>query len=340
MKYQHLRKEERYSLEILLGEKHSLRKIAQMMGRNVSSISRELKRNSKQKQYSSAWSQEQSRQRLRRGRRRKRLKDEYVRLRIEELIRCGLSPEQIAGRLKLEGRTIISPSAIYNWIHTEKAYLEWYLPRGHKQCSKKKRKKGTGEKLEGKVNISEREAGRRRGDWEVDLIESAKGYSEVLQTCVDRGSRRVILNKLRGKTKEESSGSLIRNMRGKCESITYDHGRENYDHEKVNAALGTKSFFCTAYHSWEKGSVEQTNGVIRRYVPKGSNIGLLTEEAVKKIERSLNNRPMKCLGWLTPIEEEEGYKYEKLEQIAERMTHPMEIREMLKNAKLKKEQTI
>ena len=85
-------------------------------------------------------------------------------------------------------------------------------------------------------------------------------------------------------------------------SITYDNGSENAKHETVNRALGTDSYFCNPYHSWEKGAVENINGLIRRYIPKGTDIAKITEEQIRWIEWQLNNRPRKCLGYQTPAE--------------------------------------
>ena len=85
-------------------------------------------------------------------------------------------------------------------------------------------------------------------------------------------------------------------------SITYDNGSENAEHEAVNKALGTASYFCAPYHSWEKGGVESVNGLAPRYIPKGADIGKLTEEKIKWVEEQLNNRPRKCLGYQTPAE--------------------------------------
>ena len=85
-------------------------------------------------------------------------------------------------------------------------------------------------------------------------------------------------------------------------SITYDNGSENAEHEAVNKALGTASYFCAPYHSWEKGAVESVNGLAPRYIPKGGDIGKLAEEKIKWIEEQLNNRPRKCLGYRTPAE--------------------------------------
>ena len=85
-------------------------------------------------------------------------------------------------------------------------------------------------------------------------------------------------------------------------TITYDNGTENVEHEKINQTLGTKSFFCTPYHSWEKGTVENRIGVIRRYLPKGTDFAKVTDKEIRRIEREIQNRPMKCLGFRTSLE--------------------------------------
>lgn len=127
-----------------------------------------------------------------------------------------------------------------------------------------------------------------------------------LNVLVERKSRYSKVSWLDSKKSEETVKNIIRRLErlpGTCvKSITYDNGSENAKHQDVNQALGTKSYFCQPYHSWEKGTVEQTISLIRRYIPKKSNLMDFTEYDIQRIEQLLNHRPRKCLGYKTPHE--------------------------------------
>jgi len=143
------------------------------------------------------------------------------------------------------------------------------------------------------------------GHWEADSIVS-RVSKVALNVVLERNSRRLCLTKLPRKSSGHTSRALairLGSFSGKARlSITYDNGSENTEHGAVNKALGTASYFCAPYHSWEKGGVESINGLVRRYIPKGADIGKLTEEQIEWVEEQLNNRPRKCLGYQTPAE--------------------------------------
>jgi len=143
------------------------------------------------------------------------------------------------------------------------------------------------------------------GHWETDLI-VCNGSRAALNVTLERVSRKVFITKVPNRKAEESFKAICSRIKRlpahMLRTITYDNGSENMQHARVNLALGTKSYFCAPYHSWEKGAVENMNGLIREYVPKGSDIARLTKNRVETIEKKLNNRPRKCLGFRTPDE--------------------------------------
>ncbi len=143
------------------------------------------------------------------------------------------------------------------------------------------------------------------GHWEADMI-VAGDRQHGLNVLVDRKSRLTHISFLKTKTAAVTKQVMLRRLRAYprslTQSMTYDNGSENTLHEELNAALGTESYFCAPYHSWEKGSVEQVNGLIRRFFPKGTNFHALGLGEINRVEKLLNNRPRKCLHYRTPYE--------------------------------------
>jgi IS30 family transposase len=330
-KYKQLSKEERYVLEVMLQRGDSQKAIALALKRSASTISREIKRNGgKAAQfYLGQKAQDISMSRRSLSHKRRRLKSHELRYNVEHLICAGLSPQQISGRLRLErGKNIISHEAIYQWIYNDAKYLAHYLPKGRVKRQKYYSNKKC-ERIPNRVGIEERPQGRHMEDWEADLIVSSANKT-ALQVCVDRGSRMVRIRKI-----SDKSGSSVYNAitqmihKSECSSITYDNGRENSKHLDINKALGCKSYFCNAYHSWEKGSVENTNGVIRRYYPKKTNLAKIDEDELRLVEESLNNRPMKCLNWRTPNEIFYGYEEKDIMELATKILNPVLIRNQI-----------
>jgi IS30 family transposase len=160
-----------------------------------------------------------------------------------------------------------------------------------------------------RVSISERpeivEKRERIGDWEADTIVSRQS-KVAINVLTDRKSRVAFLKRLQQKTKEETKlailGSLGKYPANYRYTITYDNGAENTEHEEINKILDIKSYFCEPYHSWEKGTVENTIGLIRRWIPKKTDLANVSEIEIAGIESWLNNRPRKCLNYKTPSE--------------------------------------
>lgn len=286
--------------------------IACDIGRSKSTVTRELQRNRVPGGgLYSAWEASRlSRERKQLAGQRERLKNSAVRLYVRERLEQGWTPEQISGWLRRRGAVTVSHEAIYQWIYADAHELIGCLPRRHrKRLRRGHSRKHQRSHIPNRIGIDKRPASAddrsEFGHWEADSIVS-RASKAALNVSLERKSRYLCLTKLAQKSAGDTCRALVNRMSRYPEkarlTITYDNGSENTEHEAVNRALGTTSYFCAPYHSWEKGAVESVNGLIRRYIPKGADIGKLTEEQIKWIEEQLNNRPRKCLGYQTPAE--------------------------------------
>ena len=309
-RYKHLSEEERDKLAVLRSKGWALREIGEVLGRNHSVLSRELRRNGRRGLYLPHKAQERARGREHEAHKRKRLKTYALRHEIEALIMEGWSPELAAGWLnRKSGCKVISHESIYRWIYNEAPHLTYYLVRRHKKRFPKRHGRGKQLRIPLRVPIGERPPGIGKrveaGHWESDLVVSSRSAAAV-QVCVERKTRltriKRIANKSAGASRRALEGMLKPYPAKLRKSLTYDNGLENVEHCQLNETLGTKSYFCEPYHSWEKGTVENTNGLIRRFLPKKTDFAKISEERIAEIERWLNNRPRKCLGFRTPAE--------------------------------------
>jgi transposase, IS30 family len=315
--YVHLSRDERDRAAQMRAQGLSLREIGRQLGRDHTTIGREFRRNRSPvyDSYLPHRAQERSEQRWRASHERERLKNEWIRRFVTAKLTRGWSPELIAGRLReFTPEHAISHEAIYQYVydpeHRKQEDLVPYLVRGHR----KRRRRSTGRKnrktlIPGRIPISERpaliETRREPGHWEADAAVSRKSTAS-LAVMVERTSRLPMIVKLNAKTSHEFRSGLTRRLsrvpKGMRRTITYDNGTENVEHEKVNDTLGTRSYFCNPYHSWEKGTVENRIGVIRRDLPKGTDFATVSGREIRHIEKKIQNRPMKCLSYRTPLE--------------------------------------
>jgi len=204
----------------------------------------------------------------------------------------------------------ICPESIYRWIFKEQPHLIGNLTRYSKDGRhyKRGRNNRNTERIKERIDITQRpeEINNRSvfGHWETDLVEGPGKC--CLKVSVERKGRLSKLRKVKNKTRSESNKALIdmfsQMPKEKIKSITYDNGAENTGHVEINRILKTKSYFCQPYHSWEQGTVENTNGIIRRFFPKDTNFDNITDTEIAQLESWLNNRPRKCLNYLTPQE--------------------------------------
>ena len=313
MSYTHFSKSERLELSILLKKDYSVRDIGKALERNPSSVSREVGRNSVHGEYDPQKAQHRAYVA------RKYSKYQGMKIRehpwLERYIRDRLerywTPEEIAGVLELEyGYSVISFKAIYKWLYSQFGQ-QWcrYLPS--RQYHSKKReaeKKQQKQIIPHRVLIEERPriiAVRRRcGDFEGDTLGVPKTSTATIAALVDRKSR-YFLGKKIARLRYAMDGFKELSTRLLMYSCTFDNGVENARHEE----LGVPTYFCNPYHSWEKGSIENTFQRFRRFIPKKARIDDYTPEEISAICEVMNNTPRKCLGYRTPkevFEQEQG----------------------------------
>lgn len=332
-KYKHLSLEEREILYALKEQNKSFRYIAKVLNRDHRTISREYKRNRYAgKPYIPCKANKIAIKRTIKQRTKAPLKnlDTYMYV-MDKIKNNRWSPEQISGRLRtFHPEMYISTEAIYQYIYGRgKRHKLWeYLP--NRRPKRKKSKRGINKSefkspIPNAVSIDKRptKANKRTqvGHIETDNMESGRGYKTTLSIETERKTRYAKLSKMKDKTAKSKKKALTNSIKVLksvqksnkpiTRSITSDNGKENTKHVEISEECNVDWFFCGAYHPWEKGTVERTIKEIRRYIPKGDNIGKYTDEQIQYIENQLNNRPMKCLGWKTPAEamEEEVNKY-------------------------------
>lgn len=319
MNYKHFNIEEREKIQELFWQKKSIRHIAEVLNRSPSSVSRELKRNfpEEQKRYTPRLANERALyKRTKRGRE-ERLKSDTIRNYVTSHIKLGWSPEQIAGIMKKENIGCISHEAIYQYIYAQiyrdghgyikpnKEDLRQYLRR------KKKRRTHLGLRKTTKLqNISGKsidirpyivETRKRLGDWEGDSVESCD-HKPGVNTLIDRKSGYVLITKVKDKTSNSTVEAMKRLNSFPCHTVTLDNGPENTNWKDMEEETKASIYYAHPYHSWERGTNENTNGLIREYFPKGIDFAQVSDEEISKVEYILNTRPRKRLGWRTPLE--------------------------------------
>lgn len=316
----HLTSEERHVLYAYIQEELSLRNIKRRMGRSISTWSDEINGNGGRSNYDPAKAHFRAQLKRWEANCKNPRKNErvwsYVRMRLEE----GLSPDQISGRIKEdypEDRKMrISHETIYQFINSiEGRALD--LAKCLRRKKFRKLRKGRMQHLTPKkIKILNRTPIQKRpkvikhkkryGDFESDLMEGKKKTKAVLSVQKERRSQYVCLKKVTDKTANENNRAIKENLsifpQAMLCSLTYDNGSENAKHEEINDHFNMKSYFCDPYASWQKGGVENIIGLIREYLPKGTDLTKVTDEEIQVIQDRLNNRPRKSLGYKTPKE--------------------------------------
>ncbi len=280
--------------------------IAVAVGCSQGSISKELARNRGQRGYRALQAQRTAEGRQSGKRSRPKVVAGRVREEVEARLLLKHSPDQISKVLALEGMGV-SHESIYTHIALDKkggGELWRQLRINGKRRYRRRSKAGRGEKIPERVDIDERpavvSARRRYGDWEGDLIQGARG-SGYLLSVYERKSRLGKLYKLPDKSSLGTATGIVSILEGhEVRSITYDNGLEFAMHAAVNELLGSESYFCKPYSSWEKGGVENFNGLVRQYFPKGSDFREITPERLAQVEDELNNRPRRVLRYRCP----------------------------------------
>ena len=313
MRYYQITPAERYTLATLRKQVPALTvaQIARLMGRHRSTIARELTRNRSRRDgiYRTGHAQDETnRRRWRSGRNQKFVPGDWAL--VVRLLGEGLSPEQISGRLRLEGRLAISYESIYRFIRNDKKRGGTLFCLLRQPAKWRKRHAGTEKRgrLSGKRHISERpsavEQRQEIGHWEMDTIVSPADRHCVL-TLVERVTGCVLVGKLRSRSVAATNRRVIQLIRSHphiFKTITVDNGTEFHGYRDIERATGATFYFATPYHSWERGTNENTNGLIRQYIPKRSSMRNLSQARCSEIALTLNNRPRKRHGFLSPIE--------------------------------------
>ena len=309
MKYKQLAAEERFLIAAMRHREVSLAGIARFLGRHRSTIGREVNRNRSGYDggYRSARAHEKTQ--ARRGLSRRNMQFGKAEIGwVEALIRERWSPEQISGYLKKCGELRISHETIYRHIWRDKkrgGTLHTNLRWGQKQRYKRYRSRDSRGRLAGKRHITERAAcvedRSRIGDWEIDTVHGAGRESIV--TLVERRTGYLLVGKVSALTVEETNRATIELMGrypGWFKTITSDNGTEFHGYAEIEKATGVMFYFATPHHSWERGTNENTNGLIRQYLPKRTSMANLDQEDCDQIAETLNQRPRKRHGFNTP----------------------------------------
>jgi IS30 family transposase len=313
MQYHQITSEERYAIAALRRQGYSSRAIARDLGRAPSTISREVARNRRSHDggYRAHTACERTRARRRRSRRNSHFgKQEW--LLVEQLIELDWSPEQVAGWLRRHELLRVSYETIYVHVWRDKG-AGGELWRHMRQAGKRRRKRygahDSRGRLAGKRHISERpaevETRRVTGHWEIDTVKGDDQARHTVVTMVERKTGYLEVGKLVRHNAAEAAArttELIARHPGRVATVTADNGSEFHSYALVEAATGARFYFATPHHSWERGTNENTNGLLRQYLPKRKSMAHVTQADCDAIAERLNTRPRKRLGYRTPEE--------------------------------------
>ena len=306
----HLSQAQRYTISVMYDQGHTQTAIAEAIGRHKSVVNREIKRNKDQRgsKYDADLAQRKYDKRLKSKAKHVKL-DEAMRQRVKEGLGAKYSPEQIVGNARRQGLPMVSHETIYKMVWSDKrkgGILHHDLRhqgRKYQQRGNTNNKRGV---IPGRVDISERprevETRERLGDLEIDTI-IGKNRKGAIVTINDRKTgylwMRLLGNREAAGLAEATVKALERNKH-LLKTITSDNGKEFAAHEDIATQLGVKFYFARPYHSWERGSNENLNGLIRQYIPKGTDFTTLDDEFVKFVQDQLNNRPRKRHNFESP----------------------------------------
>ncbi len=317
--YRHLSADERETLSLGLACGHSLRTMATVLGRSPSTVSREVARNvTRGRPYRACTAHTLATGRACQPRRLRKLADPWLWQYVQTQLTQGCSPEQIAGRLRRA-----YPDAMRKQLSTETIYASLYiLPRGTlrsellaalRQARKARRPRARGIDRRGQIpnmtSIAERPANVATrivpGHWEGDLLKGARNKSAI-GTLVERTTRLVILARMEGTDATSARQGFTKTLRhvpaALRKTLTYDRGKEMAEHEQLAQRLAIQIFFADPYSPWQRGTNENTNGLLRQYLSKGTDLSGYTQRELNAIAYRLNSRPRKCLDFATPLE--------------------------------------
>jgi transposase, IS30 family len=313
-KYSHLSAVERGELSGYLKEGISLRGIALRLGRSASTVSRELRRNSKKTKvwvggYDASRADSLALRRRRWDCRFKLARQSGLRSLVLDRLAMGWSPEQVAGRLAIEngGTPLLSHESIYRYIYfrvSQKDFLNRLLPRSKFRRGWYRRgRRGPLSYLPGRIPVSERGIASA-GDWEADIVMFSDKRSNIL-VLLERASRRMEVRFQPDRTAIRVASNIASVLAGfpagLRRSISFDNGPEFFNHLSLHGTVSA-TYFCDFRSPWQKGAVENGNGRLRRDLPLRTDVSRLDADAIAAIQLKHNSTPRKCLGWKTPDE--------------------------------------
>lgn len=299
---------QRNQLEVLLQTKTPIKRVAELLVTDQSTIYREIKRNKRKRSYSALYAQQLCTERKERFGRSRKLTTEVKKLIVEKLTKEQWSPKQIVGFAALNNLPMVSHERIYQFIRQDKKEggMLWTHTR-HKLKHRKRPVTGKQVNIKNKVSIELRPAivdtQERYGDWEIDTIigENQKG---AILTITERKTGFLLMERMKfGKQAEELAKAAIRMLfayKNTVHTITSDNGSEFAQHELIAKKLNAGFYFAHPYSSWERGLNEYTNKLIRQYIIKGSNLDLYDSEYIKLVQNKINRRPREKLKFQTP----------------------------------------
>jgi IS30 family transposase len=291
--------------------------IAEKLGRDKSTIGRELGRNQhlKLRQYLPDTAERKAAKRKAKGRKvRYVVKQSVLKMKILRLLKRGWSPDLIAGRLQKKYEPYLNQESIYQFIYSLEGRKQ-NLRRAHRIRRKKNGRKHRKDiRIPNRVDITKRpklvEKRIQFGHWEGDNVVYNR-HRRALSTTAERKTRKVMIFRPHDLTARAKALSTIRRYRMlpplARRTMTYDNGLEAAAHETVTASIGMKFYFARTYASWQRGTNENRNGLVRFYLPRDVDLDTVSNAQIKRVENLINNRPMKCLGYQTP---NEAYEFE------------------------------
>ena len=302
-KYKHLSEAERGQIEAYRSMNLSVSEIARKLGRSKSTISSEIKNGKHNGKYVARIAQKRAFRNSKKSHKYNKWSNSEILYYVCRKLKERLSPEIISHKLFKEKNIKFSPTSIYTLIKKHRPeYAKFLIHRG-----KKLTHSASVLKIPNRQSIDFRplitEFRDRFGDWEADTVISARGGKSCLAVFVERLTRMYFIVKMPDKTADSMFKATMKVLKDQVvETITYDNGTENFRHEEVNKLLNCESYFCNPYHSWEKGSIENRNKILRQFLPKGTNFDLISEEEIAIIQNKINSRPMKTLNWSSPAD--------------------------------------
>jgi IS30 family transposase len=313
--YTQLEQKERDQIFLLLQEGKTQKEIASIIGRDKSTISRELSRNLHQKFYVYLPDTAQRKTEKRKVQSRKQQyldRDLELKQYVLTKLKTGWSPEQIEGRIEIDLDKYLNYESIYQYIYSlagRKENLRQYLRRAHRIRRKKNGRKHHKGKIPNRIDISLRpkdiETRSEFGHWEGDSL-IYKRHTQSLATYTERKTRFIVAKKAKDRTAQErvrlTNCYYVQLPPEARRTVTYDNGLEFSAHEEISSTLGIDIYFARPYASWQRGSNENSNGLIRWYLPKDIDLDFLTDEELDAIIKLINDRPRKCLNWKTSSE--------------------------------------